>query len=259
MGRQASHAATAKTCAVYFRELRSDRSRHEGRRTDVHAVTRGVLRGSCAPSDKDPRACACGPAPMSGPRRSLRTELLVNLGFVTSAAVILVGLTTVVLAGGELDATLRPLGCLSSEAPGSCSCCSARTSSAGGNRAASTALGGGQDLLAPRPPRAARRANQSRELAHLSSRYRAMAESLLDAQSQVVRVESSAGIGDLAAGWHTRSGTRWGRSARTWTSCATAEAHGGHRCDARRHRADRANGAEACSPTRSRGRAGATI
>ena len=46
---------------------------------------------------------------MPQPRRSLRTELLVNLGFVTSSAVILVGLTTVVLAGGDLDATLRPL------------------------------------------------------------------------------------------------------------------------------------------------------
>src|SRR5690242_3551420 len=43
------------------------------------------------------------------PRRSLPTELLVNLGFVTSAAVILVGLTTAILAGDDLDQTLRPL------------------------------------------------------------------------------------------------------------------------------------------------------
>src|ERR1041384_754978 len=42
-------------------------------------------------------------------RRSLRTELLVNLGFVTSAAVILVGLTTVLLAGGDFETALRPL------------------------------------------------------------------------------------------------------------------------------------------------------
>ena len=42
-------------------------------------------------------------------RRSLRTELLVSLGFVTSAAVILVGLTTVLLDGGDIRRTLWPL------------------------------------------------------------------------------------------------------------------------------------------------------
>jgi hypothetical protein len=41
---------------------------------------------------------------------------------------------------------------------------------------------------------------ESAELTHLSGRYRAMAESLLDAQSQMVRVEKLAGIGSLAAG-----------------------------------------------------------
>ena len=136
---------------------------------------------------------------MSGPRRSLRTELLVNLGFVTSAAVILVGLTTVVLAGGDLDATLRPLLVL---------------------WLASTVvfvlfgayvvrrlvivplqrLSAEADLLAAGGLDASRPGYQSRELAHLSNRYRAMAESLLDAQSQMVRVEKLAGIGSLAAG-----------------------------------------------------------
>ena len=42
----------------------------------------------------------------------LRTELLVSLGFVTSAAVILVGLTTLVLTGGDLRDTIRPLAAL---------------------------------------------------------------------------------------------------------------------------------------------------
>jgi len=42
-------------------------------------------------------------------RRSLRLELLVNLGFVTSSAVILVGLNTVLLLGGDLREAWRPL------------------------------------------------------------------------------------------------------------------------------------------------------
>jgi signal transduction histidine kinase len=60
--------------------------------------------------------------------------------------------------------------------------------------------------LSPKPicwRPAARRckpAIESRELAHLSKRYRAMAESLIDAQAQMVRVEKLAGIGSLAAG-----------------------------------------------------------
>jgi two-component system, NtrC family, sensor kinase len=41
---------------------------------------------------------------------------------------------------------------------------------------------------------------ETAELELLSTRYRAMAENLLDAQSQVVRVEKLAGIGRLAAG-----------------------------------------------------------
>ena len=162
-----------------------------------------------------------GVAPMSGPRRSLRTESVVNLGFVTSAAVILVGLTTVVLAGGELDATLRPLLVL---------------------WLASTVvfvlfgayvvrrlvivplqrLSAEADLLAAGGLEASRPGYQSRELAHLSNRYRAMAESLLDAQSQMVRVRSWRGSEAWRRAWHTRFGTRWERSAPTWTSCAGA-------------------------------------
>ena len=46
---------------------------------------------------------------MDQPRRSLRTELLVNLGFVTSAAVILVGVNTVLLLGGDLREAWWPL------------------------------------------------------------------------------------------------------------------------------------------------------
>src|SRR6476661_59704 len=46
---------------------------------------------------------------MPRPTRSLRTELLVSLGFVTSAAVILVGLTTVLLNGADVRETFWPL------------------------------------------------------------------------------------------------------------------------------------------------------
>jgi signal transduction histidine kinase len=132
-------------------------------------------------------------------RRSLRTELLVSLGFVTSAAVILVGLTTVLLNGGDVRVTLwplvslwigstavfvlfgaylvhrsvvRPLGVLAAEA----------------DRLAVGAL--------PSPPPV----YETAELDQLSARYRAMAEDLLDAQSHIVRVEKLAGIGQLAAG-----------------------------------------------------------
>src|SRR3954467_13820684 len=136
---------------------------------------------------------------MPSPRRSLRTELLVNLGFVTSAAVILVGLNTVLLLGGTLDdawqpmvvlwltstavfvlfgwylvhrVVLRPLQRLSGEAD---------------------SLARGE--IPAQPP-----AHDTRELGQLADRYRAMAEELLDAQSHAVRVEKLAGIGRLAAG-----------------------------------------------------------
>jgi hypothetical protein len=132
-------------------------------------------------------------------RRSLRTELLVSLGFVTSAAVILVGLTTVLLNGGDVRQTfwplvslwlgstavfvlfgaylvhrsvVGPLGVLAAEADG-------------------LAVGG-----LPNPPPI----YETAELDRLSARYRAMAEDLLDAQSHIVRVEKLAGIGQLAAG-----------------------------------------------------------
>ena len=133
------------------------------------------------------------------PRRSLRTELLVNLGFVTSAAVLLVGLTTMLLLGGDVREAfwplvalwagstvvfvlfgayvvhrlvIRPLRVLAAEADG---------------------LAAG-DLVAAPP------AYETRELGELAGRYRSMAEELLDMQSHAVRVEKLAGIGCLAAG-----------------------------------------------------------
>ena len=133
------------------------------------------------------------------PLRTLRAQLLVNLGFVTSAAVLLVGITTALLAGADLQATawglaalwagstavfalfgvhlvdrilIQPLAALSTEAD----------TLAAGNLAAPAA------------------SYESAELAHLAGRYRTMAADLLDVHSQIVRVEKLAGIGSLAAG-----------------------------------------------------------
>lgn len=133
------------------------------------------------------------------PLRTLRAQLLVNLGFVTSAAVLLVGITTALLAGADLQDTawglaalwagstavfalfgvhlvdrilIQPLAALSTEAD----------TLAAGNLAAPAA------------------SYESAELAHLAGRYRTMAADLLDVHSQIVRVEKLAGIGSLAAG-----------------------------------------------------------
>ena len=136
---------------------------------------------------------------MSQPVRSLRTELLVNLGFVTSAAVILVGLTTLLLTGGDLRERIRPLGALWF-----------------GSTAIFVIFGmsvlhrlvirplqrltAEADALAAQKFRPEKGDYGSVELDRLAARYRAMAEDLLDVQSHVVRVEKLAGIGRLAAG-----------------------------------------------------------
>jgi two-component system NtrC family sensor kinase len=136
---------------------------------------------------------------MAPRRRSLRTELLVNLGFVTSAAVILVGLNTVLLLGGDLGEAWRPLVALWL-----------------GSTLVFVLFGGylvhrlvirplrqlaaEADTLARGTVPAELPGYESRELATLAGRYRGMAEELLDAQSHMVRVEKLAGIGRLAAG-----------------------------------------------------------
>src|SRR5262249_44163856 len=82
---------------TYLRHLRGHRRAggpgHRRRSGRVYAV-------SCPPAGERARGVQ---------QRSPRTELLVSLGFVTSAAVILVGLTTVLLNGGDVRVTLWPL------------------------------------------------------------------------------------------------------------------------------------------------------
>jgi hypothetical protein len=134
-----------------------------------------------------------------GPLRSLRTELLFNLAFLTSAAVVLAGMTTLLVASLDPDAAVWALGIL---------------------WAASTLLfvlfgrhlvhrlvlsplselSAEADRLASGQVATPARAFETRELAHLSERFHSMAEQLLDVQSQAVRAEKLAGVGRLAAG-----------------------------------------------------------
>jgi hypothetical protein len=152
-----------------------------------------VTHGSGPPHDGPP-----GGTP-GGPLRSLRTELLFNLAFLTSAAVVLASLTTLLVASLDPDAAvwtlwilwaastllfvlfgrhlvrrlvLTPLSELSAEA----------------------------DRLANGDVSASPAVFETRELAHLADRFHSMAEQLLDVQSQAVRAEKLAGVGRLAAG-----------------------------------------------------------
>ncbi len=136
---------------------------------------------------------------MRASRRSLRTELLFNLGFLTSAAVILVGGTTLLLGGADPRSTLWALGVLWLGSTAIFVLFGAylvqrlilrplRQLSAQADRLAAGDPG-------PPPP-----ALETEEFAHLGERFQAMADDLLDAQSQVVRAEKLAGVGRLAAG-----------------------------------------------------------
>ena len=131
--------------------------------------------------------------------QSLRTELLFQLGFLASSAVLLTGLATALIARFGIEESigalvvlwvgssvvfvlfvhylvrrrlLRPLETLAAEV---------------------TALESG--ALPSASP-----AYENEEFAILSDRYRRMATSLLDVNSQIVRVEKLAGVGQLAAG-----------------------------------------------------------
>lgn len=136
---------------------------------------------------------------MAEPSRSLRTELLVSFGFVTSSAVILVGLTTLLLTGGDLRETIRPLGALWL---GSTTIFIIFGMSVLHRLVIRPLhrLTAEADALAAREFRPDQPDYGSVELDRLAARYRAMAEDLLDVQSHVVHVEKLAGIGRLAAG-----------------------------------------------------------
>ncbi len=131
--------------------------------------------------------------------RSLRTELLVDLGFVTSAAVVLVSLTTLLLAGGDLRDTYPSLLVLwfGSTAVFLCfgSYVLRRSVLAPLRRLTAEA-----DALAAGDVPPVTSNYGSAELDRLAQRYRTTAEALTDVQTHIVRVEKLAGIGRLAAG-----------------------------------------------------------
>ena len=134
-----------------------------------------------------------------GPKRiSLRTALLVELGFVTSSAVAMVGLTTILIAGSGLRITLASLLLLWLGS-------TLVFVLFGGYAVHRLVIGPLQRLTDEADALAvgefpAHAPQETAELELLASRYRVMAENLLDIQSQVVRVEKLAGLGRLAAG-----------------------------------------------------------
>jgi signal transduction histidine kinase len=129
---------------------------------------------------------------------SLRTALILELGFVTSSAVAMVALTTVLITGSDLREVLGPLLALWLGS-------TAVFVLFGGYAVHRMVIGPLQRLTAEADALAtgqfpAHVPQETAELELLSRRCRIMAENLLDAQSQVVRVEKLAGIGRLAAG-----------------------------------------------------------
>jgi two-component system, NtrC family, sensor kinase len=131
-------------------------------------------------------------------RTSLRTALLLELGFVTSSAVAMVGLTTILITGSDLRSTLASLLALWLGS-------TLVFVVFGGYAVHRLVVGPLQRLTAEADALAlgefpAHAPQATAELELLAARYRVMAENLLDVQSQVVRVEKLAGIGRLAAG-----------------------------------------------------------
>lgn len=124
--------------------------------------------------------------------------MLLELGFVTSSAVAMVGLATILITGSDLRATLASLLALWLGSTMVCVLC-------GAYAVHRLVVGPLRKLTAEADALAvgefpAHIPQKTAELELLAARYRVMAENLLDVQSQVVRVEKLAGIGRLAAG-----------------------------------------------------------
>ena len=124
--------------------------------------------------------------------------MLLELGFVTSSAVAMVGLTTMLIAGSDRRLTLLSLLALWLGS-------TLVFVLFGAYAVHRLVVGPLRKLTAEADALAvgefpAHAPQETAELELLAGRYRVMAENLLDVQSQVVRVEKLAGIGRLAAG-----------------------------------------------------------
>jgi len=132
-------------------------------------------------------------------RKPLRAELLFNLAFLTSAAVILVGLTTLLLSIEDVRATFWALATLWISTTAVFVLFGLKLT----DRLVIVPLKrltGLVDGLARGNEPAGIPEFESEEFDRLGDRFRRMTEQLADAQTQVVRVEKLAGIGRLAAG-----------------------------------------------------------
>jgi signal transduction histidine kinase len=127
----------------------------------------------------------------------LRFRLLVELGFLTSAAVLVVGVASAVIAGSGAEDMAISLLALWLGA-------TLVFVVFGAHLLRRVVLLPLQALAAEADALARGRLDPGRyeapEFAQLAARYRAMAQNLLDVQSEIIRVEKLAGIGSLAAG-----------------------------------------------------------
>lgn len=136
---------------------------------------------------------------MGTSRRPLRAELLFNLAFLTSAAVILVSLTTLLLRFYDVRSTFWALAILWLSSTGVFVLFGLHLI---GRLVLQPLrqLGALVDQLATGTLPDDMPTFESEEFTHLGDRFRRMTEQLVDAQTQVIRTEKLAGIGRLAAG-----------------------------------------------------------
>ena len=134
-----------------------------------------------------------------GRQRSLRTELLVNLGLVTSAVALLMGVIIALLTDADFERTAGALVVLWAGSTAVFVVFGAHVVRRHVLEPLEMLRAEAERLAAGRIPADAPQFRTA-EFQSLAGSYRHMAEALLDVQSQIVRVEKLAGLGSLAAG-----------------------------------------------------------
>jgi signal transduction histidine kinase len=132
-------------------------------------------------------------------RRSLRSQLVAELVLVASAAVVLVGIITALVAGANVAALALPLTALWAGSTAVLLVFGLHLLRRQVLRPLD-ALADEANSLVDEPPSRRAAEYETREFQALAERFRAMAGGLLDTQAQLVRSEKLAGIGRLAAG-----------------------------------------------------------